>query len=382
MERKRILWLVSWYPNKTDSFDGDFIQRHARAAAVENDIHVIFVTEAEIQAEEEWHQTGNLTEQIIYFKKPAGLLARVRKLLMWRKLFLKAAKAYIKEKGMPDCVHVHIPWKAGLIALILKKQFGLSFLITEHWGIYNDVLPDRFSARPWLAQQAFKKIYKQASAFVTVSQFLGNGVNRLVLKKEFSIIPNVVDTSLFYYQPEKRPVFTFLHVSNMAPLKNVKLILEAFHVLVVQKGIADVQLILVGNTDDKYVNAARQFGFLGTHVHFTGVVSYNEVALEMRKAHCFVLNSLIENSPCVISEALCCGLPVIATNVGGVPELMESRKGILIAVNDVNALVNAMQKMIETYSQYNFVNIAREASESFGYHAIARQFAETYDEAC
>ena len=49
MQRKKILWLASWYPNRNDPFDGDFIQRHARAAAIDHDIHVIHVSEAEIE---------------------------------------------------------------------------------------------------------------------------------------------------------------------------------------------------------------------------------------------------------------------------------------------------------------------------------------------
>ena len=51
MQRKKILWLVSWYPNRNDKFDGDFIQRHARAAAIYHDVHVIFVTDTEMSVE-------------------------------------------------------------------------------------------------------------------------------------------------------------------------------------------------------------------------------------------------------------------------------------------------------------------------------------------
>ncbi|HQV61525.1 MAG TPA: hypothetical protein PLG08_12150, partial [Chitinophagaceae bacterium] len=43
MSRKKILWLCSWYPAKTDPYNGDFIQRHARAAALYNDIYIIHV---------------------------------------------------------------------------------------------------------------------------------------------------------------------------------------------------------------------------------------------------------------------------------------------------------------------------------------------------
>ena len=72
--RKKILWLVSWYPNRDDRFDGDFIQRHARAAALVHDIHVIFVKDSPIDSplEEEWNHATGLTEQLIYFRTLNG----------------------------------------------------------------------------------------------------------------------------------------------------------------------------------------------------------------------------------------------------------------------------------------------------------------------
>src|SRR5437763_11060836 len=118
MQRKRILWLVSWYPNKNDRFNGDFVQRHAKAAAIHNDIHVIFVTEAGFnQPEEEAFNTSTgLTEQIIYYKSNKGLVGRIMKQWKWKKMWVKAIKEYINKNAHPDFIHVHIPWKVGIIA--------------------------------------------------------------------------------------------------------------------------------------------------------------------------------------------------------------------------------------------------------------------------
>src|SRR5688572_22487713 len=125
MQRKKILWLVSWYPNMNDRLDGDFIQRHARAAAIFHDVHVIFVTEAEIDEEskEEINQATGLTEQVVYFRKKTGFFLKLRKYWKWKQLFQKSIEAYIHKKGLPDIVHVHVPWKAGIMALWMKKGF-------------------------------------------------------------------------------------------------------------------------------------------------------------------------------------------------------------------------------------------------------------------
>ncbi len=164
--RKKILWLVSWYPNKYDRYDGDSIQRHAKAAALFDDVHVIFIKGAEQQAgiKEEWSSTEGLTEQIIYFSKREGCLQKPGNYLQWQSLYKKAINNYCKNK-LPQLIHVHIPWKAGLIALWAKKKYRLPFIVTEHWGIYNNVAEDNIYTKSFLRKILMKKIFKEANEF-------------------------------------------------------------------------------------------------------------------------------------------------------------------------------------------------------------------------
>ena len=382
-ERKHILWLPSWYPHKGDKFDGDFIQRHARAAAIDHDVYVLFVTDAEMKkdTEEEWNYATGLTEHLVYFRKRKGLAARLLKQVDWKGLYQNAIKNYIAKHGMPDIVHVHVPWKAGLMALWMKRKYGKDFIITEHWGIYNRVVEDNFYRRPKLVQSILKKLFEESKVFVSVSKFLGKNIQDVSGKKPDLIIPNVVDTTLFFRLEEKYSRFTFIHVSNMVPLKNVRSILDAFKELVAQTN-GNFQLILVGNRDNEYPSYAADLGLLNNSVFFTGEVSYVGVAEQMRKSHCFILNSVMENSPCVIGEALCCGVPVIATNVGGVPELLDTTNGRLIPPNDKKALIAAMKGVYTNYSDFDLREIAHRASERFSYSVVSQKFKELYDSFC
>lgn len=383
MDRKKILWLVSWYPNKNDKFDGDFIQRHARAAAIYHNVHVIFVTDADMQKvkDEEWNYSTGLTEQIIYFQKKKGITAKVLKQLTWKNLFQQAVKNYIDKNGLPDCVHVHVPWKAGLIALWVKRKYKTEFIVTEHWGFYNNVVEDNFYTKPKLVQTLLKKILNEAKAFVSESDFLGKNVEVITGRKTNQLITNVVDTTLFFLNKEKYSKFTFIHVSSMIPLKNVKPIIDAFK-KVLDTTQANLQLILIGNKAPQYSKYAKQMGLLNNSVFFRGEISYNEVAEEMQRSHCFILNSLIENSPCVIGEALCCGLPVIATDVGGVSELINETNSRLVHSNDIKALIDAMENIYKNYSSFNQHQIAEEASKKFSYSSIANQFDHLYRNFC
>jgi len=383
MQRKKILWLVSWYPNKNDRFDGDFIQRHARAAAIYQDVHVIFVTDAEMKKtkDEEWNLATGLTEQIIYFRKKKGIAARIRKQLAWKSAFQEAVKNYIEKNGLPDFVHVHIPWKAGLIALWMKKEYGKEFILSEHWGMYNDTIEDNFNSRSGLTQKLLKEIYKNAKIFVAVSRFLSSDVEKVTGRKADIIIPNVVDTTLFFPKEEKYSKFTFIHVSNMVKLKNADSILIAFK-KALEASAQDMQLIMIGNRDDEYVKLAEKLHLLNTSVFFKGEISYIQVAEEMKRSHCLVLFSDSETFSCVTAEALCCGVPVISSNVGALPELIHITDGTLLPIKDTEALAITMVEMAKKYNSFDHKRMAEEACRKFSYSAVAQKFNELYTMFC
>lgn len=380
MTEKKILWLCSWYPGKTEPFNGDFVQRHARAAALYNVIHVIHVigdASGMVQTSEEVvNITGSLSEQVIYFKKGKSILEKIAAHYRWRKLFKKAVKKYIDEKGRPDLVHVHVPFKAGIVALWIKRKYGIPFIVTEHWGIYNDVVADRYKNRNWLFRYYTKKIIANAVRFISASRYLAKGVSEVVVKKNPDIIPNVVDTNIFRYNENKVIVFRFLHVSNMVPLKNAEGILRAFQLLLKKR--EDVELVMVGDTDPAIREYATALKIPEQHIFFRGEISYGQVAKEMQQSNAFILNSNIENSPCVIGEALCSGLPVIATAVGGVPELLDDRNSKLIPPGNDKELVIAMEQMITGYHRFNRSKIAEAATNKFNYQVVGSKFDAVY----
>jgi len=378
-KRKNILWLASWYPNNNDAFDGDFIQRQARAASLYNDIHVIYVTDTEIKTsrEEIINSSTGLTEQIIYFKKKTGLLSRLQKQLRWRQLFYTATEDYITKYGKPDVVHVHIPWKTGLIALRLKNKYGLDFIVSEHWGIYNNSIKDNFASKPAVIKGIIKKVFSEAKHFISVSKYLAEGIRKEVTEKEYTVIENVVDTSLFYYKEQKYSRFSFIHVSNMAPLKNISKILKAFSHLITS-GADDVQLVLVGNRNHQYKQEAEELGLLNKSVFFRGEISYVDVAKEMQLSHAMILFSETETFSCVTAEALCCGLPVVARKTGALPELINETNGILVDSANENDLVAALLQMKNNYQLFDQKMISEKARKEFDYATIGQKLQALY----
>lgn len=378
---KKVLWMVSWYPSRLDMFNGDFIQRHARAVSLYCDVYVIYVVKDENKVWREGNEelvTGNLRERIIFYHSPKtgiGLLDRYLSQLKYMRSFKQAIKEYINANGIPDQVHVHIAMKAGLAALWAKKKWKVPFLVTEHWtGYYPQSKPSVYDSNP-LFRLLNRRILKEASLFLPVTKNLGETVKNNFINVSYRVVPNVVNTELFYYKPFRPTRFRFIHFSYMNYQKNPDGILDAVKLLK-EKG-CDFELLMIGQEDDRLISKTENNG-LSEIVSFHAVVPYCDVAKQMQMASAFLLFSRFENLPCVILEALCCGLPVISSNVGGISEVINAQNGILVANENINQLADAMQQVIENYAAYDKQRISDIAKEKFSYTAVGAQYFSTY----
>lgn len=380
---KKILWLASWYPSREEPFAGDFIQRHARAVAAFCQVQVICVVKNKNkQAGQEQKETvsGNLAEALIYYNAPGTGIGLLDKFLSHRKyirLYQRAIREYINKNGKPDSIHVHVAMKAGLLALWVKKNWNIPFVVTEHWtGYYRQSVPSLYDKNRWFRQMNIK-VLRQASRLVPVTKHLGDTIRQHFADITFTAIPNVVNTELFFYKTPAPAVFRFIHVSGMNYQKNPEGILKACSLLG-NSGYA-FELFMLGNKEPGLMQIAEDTGLLNKTVFFEDMVPYAVVAKQMQQSNALLLFSRFENQPCVVLESLCCGLPVISTKVGGIGELIDESNGILIENGDVNGLVSAMQQLMDDYSKYDRASIAAKASAAFNYQVVGKRIAEVYD---
>jgi glycosyltransferase involved in cell wall biosynthesis len=382
----KALWLTSWYPNKLDAFNGDFIQRHAKAASLFNQVYVIHLEPDKenvltVGVDVSVSQAKNLTEVIVLYRlvKKFGVIGKWLSYLKYLALFKRQIIKYIAESGVPDVVHVHVPIKAGILALWIKKRYGVPFVVTEHWAIYNSEAPDAFYKRNFLFKRASKKILQQASAFTPVSNNLGKSMQKMVVDVPFTVIPNVADTLFFNYNDADKIVdlpFTFVHASTLKYQKNPQAIIRAF------KQFLDLypasKLVIAGQADDELIKYVSSLNIPAQNIQFTGWLGYVEVAAIMKQADAFVLFSRYENLPCVIIEALCSGLPVISTSVGGINEIIDGTNGVLINSQQESALLQAMIDLHDNYKNYHRAKIAENALLKFSYAVVGETIANTY----
>jgi glycosyltransferase involved in cell wall biosynthesis len=327
------VWLASWYPNRTDPYNGDFIRRHALAYATQAPLTVIHVAKGDFPAERISY--GNLTEWIIYVR--GGAVATLR-------AYLRA----LRTLPRPSLLHVHVCMNAGLAALWAKFFWKVPYLVTEHYTSYIPGSPGYFGRRPFLYRFMNRLILEKASGIHSVSSFLLDRMEEVaVLPPVRVVIPNAVDTRLFRLEVPSA-TFRFVHISSFLPHKNVPAMLEAFAALAQRR--TDWELVLIGPA------TARTEG----NIRWTGELAYESVAAELRVAHALVLFSGIENQPCVISEALCCGVPVVAAPVGGIPEVIDASNGVL------DASVEGLCRIMDTHFDRLAISLRASASHAYG----------------
>ncbi len=379
----KALWLTSWYPNKLDTMNGDFIQRHARAVSLFCKVHVIHAeadkkNELKKLLEISENCDKNLSETILLYRlNNIPLAGKIISYFQYLRLFKMQVQQYIEANGKPDIVHVHVAMKAGIIALWLKRKFNIPFIVTEHWTIYNSNAPDNYKHRGFLFRYYTKKTLRQSSAFLPVSNDLGNAVQKTVTEVPFTAIPNVADTGLFNYQSaEKKHAFSFVHISTLNYQKNPEGILRTYKKFL--ERYPETDLIIAGEAGVALKQYADTLNLPRANLLFTGLVSYAEVASILKKSEALIMFSRYENLPCVIIEALCCGLPVISTNAGGIPELINDSNGFLIDNEDEPALLNAMINMYEHYQKFNCKQISADAAEKFSYEKVGNEIMEIY----
>jgi glycosyltransferase involved in cell wall biosynthesis len=116
-------------------------------------------------------------------------------------------------------------------------------------------------------------------------------------------------------------------------------------------------------------------------VTFHGLRPKPELAALMREADLFVLASRFENNPCVAIEAMASGLPVVATRVGGLPELVDERSGLLAEPRDPESIAARIGEALRRLDRFDREEIARRTRERFGREQVASLLAEVYQEA-
>lgn len=301
---------------------------------------------------------------VYYASVPCGALPLGLPELAGRLAASGICRAMGKDGWTPDIIHQHFGFELAAMA----EREGVPFVFTEHSSHHNRALSPEQAER-------LKKEYGRCSAVLAVSRALAKNM-RANTGVEAAIVPNIVDTARFAPKRIAHERFTFVSAGNLIPVKNMAGLLHAFAAL-----HGEPRLIIFGDGPESGAlrTLCAELG-LYSRVSFRGHCPREELAEAYAAADCFVLASRSETFGVAYIEAMAAGLPVIATRCGGPEKFVTEKNGILVPVDDTNALVDAMEHMMMCRNEYDGAAIAAEAKERFSPEKIAAQLTAVYEE--
>jgi glycosyltransferase involved in cell wall biosynthesis len=192
-------------------------------------------------------------------------------------------------------------------------------------------------------------IWRRADRVVPVCESLGRMALRTLSDLDYTVVPNGVDLTRFSPRParaDRRPgPIRCLAVARLVERKGLDHLIRAIASL--ERGRYELEIVGTGPDEHSLRELAARFGLDGL-VKFSGSLDRDSVARRYREADLFTLASVEEAFGNVFAEALASGLPIIGSNIGGIPELVEhGRNGLLVPPRDPLALAAAIHQLGE-----------------------------------
>jgi len=224
-----------------------------------------------------------------------------------------------------ECVKAKSFWKSILYGCYKKSRLftaALAGTLSHHW-----------KKKTWI---------NMVDAYIMATEFgRQKYINFGIPSEKIMLKPNIIYPNLFNQKKDKGYA---LYVGRLSKEKGVEVLLKAW------KSIQGFQLKIMGDgplLDDLKSTVDRE---KIENVEFLGFVSSSEYLRYMQGASFVVIPSVCyENFPCVVSEALACGIPILASRLGGMPEIIKDQEaGVLFKAGDIDDLAEKIKSIIHS----------------------------------
>jgi L-malate glycosyltransferase len=251
-------------------------------------------------------------------------------------------RTLIQRRDSIDIMLLQVYGERSFVVEDIASRFGKLFKHRIVMFLHGGTLPDFFARFPNWA----RRVLARADVLVTPSPFLARTVTAYGFRAH--VIPNPLDLSIYPYRyrakvsPRMFWMRAFHHWYN--PSMAIRVLAR------VKSEINGATLVMAGQ--DKGVEAsvrhlAKELG-VDEAVRFAGFLDVASKVREGNAADIFLNTNSVDNMPVSILEACAMGLPVVATNVGGIPDLLEHEKtGLLVPDNDSEAMAAAVFRLIQ-----------------------------------
>lgn len=345
----KVLVITNLFPNKMQLTRGIFNKQQILELAKSCELKIV--------APIPWHNFSKvpLREKIdgfdVYHPRYLLIPKIARSLygfLFFLSLIGKIRRLYKEFKF--DCIFATWAYPDAFGSYLIAKALNIPIVIKVHGSDIN------IYSKYLLRRKMIVWALNRSNKVISVSNALKNQMIKIgVLEEKILVIPNGIDANLFkpidrqecrvkLKLPVDKKIFLF--IGNLVPIKGVKILIEAFSKFAYLN--PDTLLLIVGDGPLE-VSLRRRVEELGDteKVLFLERCSHDKVPIYMNACDIFCLPSLNEGCPNVIIESFACGIPVVASNVGGIPELIvDGQNGFLSLPDNFDDLYKTLMKTV------------------------------------
>lgn len=391
--KKKLLILPSWYPTKENPALGSFFKEQAELMSENFDVCVLVgkanfigrkkyfkgIFNSSINKVEENTVKPNIKE--IYFEYNDIVFINSKKRLQKTIVsYSSIVNDLVKKNWIPDVIHAQSVLNAGCIALKIANEKNLPLLTTEHIPI---ILKNFNSEK----QSVFLDTIKKTEQFSVVSNFAKRVILENFADKEVLVLGNLVDDSLFNIPLNKadNESFQIGYVGSLFYRKDPFTFIDSIALVIKENRIKNIKinLIIAGiqgefTLDDlqKYIKEKQIEEYCNIYTN----KNRQEIAILYSQMDLVISTSISETFGLVVAEALMCGVPVIATDNGGVRDIIEPNiNGIIVNLKDSNAIAKNILKIYNKEFVFESEKIRESVKIKFGRKAFLKKMTTIYN---
>nr|WP_317631506.1 glycosyltransferase family 4 protein [uncultured Flavobacterium sp.] len=297
--------------------------------------------------------------EVVTYSKKQGQVARLVDMIIG---ILKNRKA---DYVLMDTYSTSAFWYAFIISQ-LCRILGMKYIPYLHGGD----LPNRLDKNPKLCKSIFDNSYCN----VAPSGYLKHEFEKRGFKN-LRFIPNTIELKNYTFLQREITTPKILWVRSFAELYNPKLAIDVLVQL--KQKYPEAELCMVGPEKDGSLSATQEYAKKnGVDVLFTGKMEKKDWISLSKNYNIFLNTTNFDNTPVSVMEAMALGLPVVSTNVGGLPYLIESGKdGFLVEPNNIHKMTDVIENLINNRDICKqTVNNARAKAESWDWNQVKKDW--------
>ncbi len=257
---------------------------------------------------------------------------------------------FYRKLNLKEINHIHAHWATypALSAMILSRLSDIPFSFTAH---AHDIFLDKLM---------LKEKIESAKKVLTISDFNRKYLIALYGKtaeEKVSVVRCGIDVTTFNFngfRERSGQIKTLIAVGRLCDIKGFEYLVEAVRILIDETGNSNLRCVIVGEGDNnnklaKLINRLR----LKDYIELPGAFSQEELQKLLKQCDVFVLPSIVTDNgnkdgiPVVLMEAMATGIPVVTTDVSGLPEIaINIKTALVVPQKDAKSLAGAIERML------------------------------------